>query len=70
MCRVCKADFVTKNQLFNHINETGHAIATDASAGMNGFAGVASTPTAKDDFFSSEDEKGRAKGKKGRGKRR
>ncbi|KAF9908498.1 hypothetical protein EC991_009762 [Linnemannia zychae] len=54
-CRVCKTDFDTKNQLFNHIKETGHATASDSAAA------VASAPTAKDDFFSSEDEKGRAK---------
>ncbi|KAG0378495.1 hypothetical protein BGX24_003664 [Mortierella sp. AD032] len=70
-CRVCTTDFDTKNQLFNHIKETGHATATAPTTGTNGSsAAVTSTPTAKDDFFSSEDERGRGKGKKGRGKRK
>ena len=63
-------EFDTKNQLFNHIKETGHATATTAPTGTDGSAAVTSTPTGKDDFFSSEDEKGRGKGKKGRGKRK
>ncbi|KAF9092861.1 hypothetical protein BGX29_010255 [Mortierella sp. GBA35] len=69
-CRVCKTDFDTKNQLFNHIKETGHAAATAPTSGTNASAAVPSTPTANDDFFSSEDERGRGKGKKGRGKRK
>ncbi|KAF9933498.1 hypothetical protein FBU30_005339 [Linnemannia zychae] len=69
-CRVCKTDFDTKNQLFLHIKESGHAIAV-APAGTNGSeATTLPTPTSKDDIFSSEDEKGRGKGKKGRGKRK
>jgi DnaJ family protein A protein 5 len=70
---VCKTDFDTKNQLFSHIKETGHATATapTTTAGTNDSAAVAaSSPLAKDDFYSSEDERGRGKGKKGRGKRK
>ncbi|KAF9136393.1 hypothetical protein BGX30_011250 [Mortierella sp. GBA39] len=70
-CRVCKTDFDTKNQLFNHIKETGHASATAPTTAYGSAADVtASTPPAKDDFYSSEDERGRGKGKKGRGKRK
>ncbi|KAK3839269.1 MAG: DnaJ domain-containing protein [Linnemannia elongata] len=73
-CRVCKTDFDTKNQLFNHIKETGHATATAPSTatGTNGQAAAvaASAPSTKDDFYSSEDERGRGKGKKGRSKRK
>ncbi|KAF8938004.1 hypothetical protein BGZ58_001745 [Dissophora ornata] len=64
-CRICLVDFETKNQLFAHIKETGHAIAT-ASAASNTPTGT-STP---DNLFSSDDEQIRGKGKKGRGKRK
>lgn len=71
---MCKTDFDTKNQLFNHIKETGHATATapTTATGTNGSAVpvASSMPSAKDDFYSSEDERGRGKGKKGRGKRK
>ncbi|KAG0348803.1 hypothetical protein BG005_011307 [Podila minutissima] len=70
-CRVCKEDFDTKNQLFNHIKETGHATATAPATGANTpSSSLKAAPVSKDDFFSSEDERGRGKGKKGRGKRK
>ncbi|KAF8935946.1 hypothetical protein BGZ52_008725 [Haplosporangium bisporale] len=67
-CRVCKEDFDTKNLLFNHIKETGHATAP--ASGANTPSSASKAPSPKDDFFSSEDERGRGKGKKGRGKRK
>ncbi|KAG0042134.1 hypothetical protein BGZ83_000869 [Gryganskiella cystojenkinii] len=63
-CRVCKDSFDTKNQLFNHIKETGHATATG-----NGVNSPTPGSTAGDGF-SSDDERTRGKGKKGRGKRK
>ncbi|KAF9573532.1 hypothetical protein EC968_008401 [Mortierella alpina] len=65
-CRVCEVDFDTKNQLFNHIKETGHATASVPSP----LAGSAKAAAEKDGFYSSEDERGRGKGKKGRSKRK
>ncbi|KAF9930011.1 hypothetical protein BGZ67_006013 [Mortierella alpina] len=72
-CRVCEVDFDTKNQLFNHIKETGHATAPASSplAGSGkALSGTAASAAEKDGFYSSEDERGRGKGKKGRGKRK
>ncbi|KAG0206802.1 hypothetical protein BGX28_001828 [Mortierella sp. GBA30] len=72
-CRVCAVDFDTKNQLFNHIKETGHATATTSSplaASAKGSSGTSGPAAEKDGFYSSEDERGRGKGKKGRGKRK
>ncbi|KAF9184103.1 hypothetical protein BGZ51_003569 [Haplosporangium sp. Z 767] len=70
-CRICSADFDTKSHLFNHIKETGHAIAmgnttTSTSPSTTGSPAAAG----QDAFYSSEDERGRGKGKKGRGKRK
>ncbi|KAN0064958.1 hypothetical protein ACQY0O_002016 [Thecaphora frezii] len=39
-CNVCSASFESRSKLFNHIRETGHALATGAGAGqpaMDGF---------------------------------
>ncbi|KAF9965302.1 hypothetical protein BGZ70_005083 [Mortierella alpina] len=72
-CRVCEVDFDTKNQLFNHIKETGHATASAPSplaGSANTSSGTTVSAADKDGFYSSEDERGRGKGKKGRGKRK
>ncbi|KAF9357794.1 hypothetical protein BGX26_003055 [Mortierella sp. AD094] len=72
-CRICSEDFESKNQLFAHIKETGHAIATAATAaaptGSNSPAGTTSSAQASG-FSSDEEQQGRGKGKKGRGKRK
>lgn len=34
-CNVCGNDFPTRNQLFNHIKETGHALAVPVKQGKN-----------------------------------
>ncbi|KAF9101395.1 hypothetical protein BGX27_011496 [Mortierella sp. AM989] len=64
-CRICSEDFETKNQLFAHIKETGHAIAT-AAIGSDSPSGT----SAQASGFLSDEEQGRGKGKKGRGKRK
>ncbi|KAF9277881.1 hypothetical protein BGZ68_008935, partial [Mortierella alpina] len=72
-CRVCEVDFDTKNQLFNHIKETGHATApvpSPLAGSAKASSGTAASTAEKDGFYSSEDERGRGKGKKGRGKRK
>ncbi|CAO3573964.1 unnamed protein product [Mortierella alpina] len=72
-CRVCEVDFDTKNQLFNHIKETGHATASAPSplaGSTKALSGTAVSAAEKDGFYSSEDERGRGKGKKGRSKRK
>ncbi|KAG0366346.1 DnaJ domain-containing protein [Gamsiella multidivaricata] len=65
-CRICSTDFESKNQLFSHIKETGHALAPAVAVPSGSTTGT-STP---DNFFSSDDEQTRGKGKKGRGKRK
>ncbi|KAG0267585.1 hypothetical protein BG011_002893 [Mortierella polycephala] len=71
-CRICSADFDTKSHLFNHIKETGHAVATGVATASSSPStpGSAAAAAAQDVFYSSEDERGRGKGKKGRGKRK
>ncbi|KAF8983578.1 hypothetical protein BGZ46_009992 [Entomortierella lignicola] len=66
-CRICSEDFESKNQLFAHIKETGHAIASPTT-GSNSPAIGGNSPQASG--FSSDEEQGRGKGKKGRGKRK
>ncbi|GJJ67819.1 DnaJ homolog subfamily A member 5 [Entomortierella parvispora] len=70
MCRVCKDSFDTKSQLFNHIKETGHATATASGSPLAGSATASSKASTAGDGFSSDDERTRGKGKKGRGKRK
>ncbi|KAF9433163.1 hypothetical protein BGZ76_009813 [Entomortierella beljakovae] len=63
-CRICSEEFESKNLLFSHIKETGHAIAQPLT-GLNPQVG-----SAKTGGFSSDDEPSRGKGKKGRGKKK
>ncbi|KAF9404883.1 hypothetical protein BGZ94_003894 [Podila epigama] len=65
-CRICNEDFDSKNRLFEHIKETGHAIAVPAT----GTSSPAASAQRDDAGWSSEEERGRGKGKKGRGKRK
>ncbi|KAG0328434.1 hypothetical protein BGZ99_005299 [Dissophora globulifera] len=66
-CRVCSVEFTSKNQLFAHTKETGHAVAA-ASASNN--PSTAGSPMMNSGFSSDEEQQTRGKGKKGRGKRK
>ena len=35
-CNVCKAGFESRSKLFNHIRETGHALAGEQPGGKKG----------------------------------
>ncbi|KAG0002545.1 hypothetical protein BGZ79_002776 [Entomortierella chlamydospora] len=70
-CRICSEDFESKNQLFAHIKETGHAVATAAAASTGSNTPTRMTSSVETSGFSSDEEQqGRGKGKKGRGKRK